>query len=160
MSSVIVLDSAIRQLCYYCASAVLCYFSRNSALSCNTYILLSPGVRPQGLCSRLGTGTQTVRPHTCQKMTNNSQPIFFFVLSSVYILVNIFVICALSHFDDFHYLIPSDRYDKKNVRGTQLWMISSFVVPCGHPRQKKNVGCGSQAKTLTSHCLAVPDLYL
>lgn len=39
-------------------------------------------------------------------------------------------------------------------------MISSFVVPCCHPRPKKNVGCGSQAKTLTSHCLAVPDLYL
>lgn len=39
-------------------------------------------------------------------------------------------------------------------------MISSFVVPCGHSRQKKNVGCGSQAKTLTSHSLAVPDVYL
>lgn len=37
-----------------------------------------------------------------------------------YIYMNIFVICALSHFDDFHYLIPNNRYDKTFVRGTQL----------------------------------------
>lgn len=39
-------------------------------------------------------------------------------------------------------------------------MAPLFVVPCGHPTQKRNVARGSQAKALTSHCLADPDLYL
>lgn len=148
LSSVIVLLSAIRQLCYHCASAVLCYFSRNSALSCNTYILLSPGVWPQGLCSRLGTGTQTVRPHTRQKMTNNQfsflsshQYRYQYISIYVYIYIYICYLCIDSSLMTF--IIWFQIIDMIRVSEAQLSMIYSFVVPCGHPRpQKTEEECG------------------